>query len=86
MEKACLDGKEVFDFGRSQKGTGAYNFKKHWGFEHHTLSYEYYLVKTTEVPSLDPSNARYQRAINLWSRLPLPFSRTIGPPIARLLG
>ena len=86
MEKACLDGKRVFDYGRSQKGTGAYKFKKYWGFEPETLSYEYYLVNAKEVPRLDPSNRRYQQAIRMWSRMPLSVSRVLGPPIARLLG
>ncbi len=86
MEKACQEGKEIFDFGRSQAGTGPYNFKRYWGFEPETLSYEFYLVKAKEVPRLDPSNSRYGKAIQLWSKLPLPVSRTIGPRIARLLG
>ena len=86
LEKACQEDVRVFDFGRSQKGTGAYNFKKYWGFAPETLSYEYFLVNGEELPKLDPSNTKYQRAIETWSRLPLPVSRVLGPPIARLLG
>ena len=86
MEKACQEGREIFDFGRSQMDTGAFKFKKYWGFEPETLSYEFHLVNAKEVPRLDPSNSRYQKAIQVWSRLPLPVSRMLGPPIARLLG
>jgi len=86
MEGACQSGLELFDFGRSLKGTGAYNFKKYWGFEPEPLSYEYSLVESNSVPQLDPSNQRYRLLINAWSKLPLPLARLIGPPIARLLG
>ena len=86
MEKACLDGLRVFDYGRSQDGTGPYRFKKHWGFEPEPLSYEFYLVNAKEVPRLDPSNPRYQALIRAWKRLPLPVARVVGPPIARRLG
>ena len=86
LERACENGLNIFDYGRSQKNTGSYRFKKHWGFEPVPLSYEYYLVKASSVPRLDASNPRYQGLINLWTKLPLPAARIIGPPIARLLG
>lgn len=86
MEAACQRGARVFDYGRSQEGMGPYHFKKNWGFEPEPLSYEYYLVNATEIPQLDPTNARFGAAIRIWSRLPLPIARIAGPPIARLLG
>jgi FemAB-related protein (PEP-CTERM system-associated) len=86
MERASEEGIRVFDYGRSQKDTGPYRFKKHWGFEPESLSYEYYLVKATDMPQLDPSNKRYQALIRAWTRLPLPIARLVGPLIARRLG
>jgi FemAB-related protein (PEP-CTERM system-associated) len=86
MERACGKGLHIFDYGRSQEGSGAYRFKKHWGFQPTPLSYEYYLVNAKSVPRLDPGNPKYRLLIQIWSRLPLFVSRTIGPPIARLLG
>jgi FemAB-related protein (PEP-CTERM system-associated) len=86
MERAAGQGIRVFDYGRSQKDTGPYRFKKHWGFEPQPLSYEFYLVRATEMPQLDPSNKRYQALIRAWTRLPLPVARFVGPPIARRLG
>jgi len=86
MENACTNGVQIFDFGRSLKGTGAYNFKRYWGFEPEPLSYEYLLVKSNSVPQLDPSNQRYKLLINIWSKLPLQVTRVLGPPIARRLG
>src|SRR3569833_506396 len=33
MRRACERGRKVFDFGRSKRGTGSFDFKKNWGFE-----------------------------------------------------
>ena len=86
MEKACKDGIKVFDFGRSMIGTGAYRFKKHWGFEPTPLHYQYFLVGVDAVQHVSPSNPKYRTMINVWKRLPLPVAGLIGPPIARRLG
>ena len=86
MEKACQEGVELFDYGRSMIGSGAYRFKKHWGFEPEPLPYQYFLVNGQSVPELNPSNPRYRFLINLWKRLPLPVAGLIGPPLARRLG
>lgn len=86
MERAREKGARTFDFGRSKRGTGAYEFKTHWGFQPEPLHYEYFLVKAREMPNLSPTNARYARMIDLWRRLPVPVTQLIGPPIARYLG
>ena len=86
MEKSCREGVELFDYGRSTVGTGAYRFKKHWGFEPETLHYQYHLVRAEEVPKLNPSNPRYRFLIEAWKRLPLPLAGFLGPPIAGRLG
>lgn len=86
MEKACRDGIEVFDYGRSSVDSGAYRFKKHWGFEPQPLHYQYYLVKSDSIPSLNPSNPRYRLLIDAWKRLPLPIAALVGPPLAKRLG
>lgn len=86
MERAADAGLKIFDFGRSQKGTGPYKFKKYWAFEPEPLSYEFYLVRASELPKVDPNNAKYRLMVNAWTKLPLPIAKTVGPPLARLLG
>jgi FemAB-related protein (PEP-CTERM system-associated) len=86
MEKACQEGVEVFDYGRSAVGSGAYRFKKHWGFEPEPLAYQYDLVNAQELPNLNPSNPRYRFLINTWKKLPLTVAGMIGPPLASRLG
>ncbi len=86
MRRAAERGSRLFDFGRSKVGTGAYHFKKHWGFEPRPLHYEYHLVRDRAVPDLSPLNPKYRLMIATWRRLPLWLANRLGPVIARSLG
>ncbi len=86
MRRACTSGVRVFDYGRSKKGTGSFDFKKNWGFEATPLSYEFRLFKRETVPQNNPLNPKYRMLIALWRRLPLPVANALGPLIARNLG
>ena len=86
MERAREKGCRIFDFGRSKRGTGAFDFKTYWGFEPEPLYYEYFLVKRREMPNLSPTNPKYGKAIELWRRMPLGLTQLIGPPVAKYLG
>jgi FemAB-related protein (PEP-CTERM system-associated) len=86
MRRACEQGYRIFDFGRSKRDTGAWAFKKHWGFEPQPLQYQYKLLKRQSVPDVNPSNPRYQLLISLWKRLPIPLANAIGPAFSRSLG
>lgn len=86
MERACEQGVRLFDYGRSQVGSGAYRFKKHWGFEPEPLGYQHLLVRASELPALNPANPKYRFAVSAWKRLPLPVASLLGPPLATRLG
>ncbi len=86
MERARERGCRLFDYGRSKRGTGAFDFKTYWGFEPEPLYYEYFLVKRKEMPNLSPTNPKYGKAIELWRRMPLGLTQLIGPPVAKYLG
>ncbi len=86
MRRACERGIRIFDYGRSKRGTGSFDFKKNWGFEPQALNYEYRLVKGKRVPELNPLNPKYRLLIKVWQRLPLALANRIGPHIARSLG
>jgi len=86
MRRSAEDGCRLFDFGRSKKGTGSFNFKKNWGFTPEPLYYEYYLVKSDVIPEVNPMNPRYRFLINSWKKLPVPVTNTLGPFLARNLG
>jgi FemAB-related protein (PEP-CTERM system-associated) len=86
MQAAAARGCRVFDFGRSKLGTGAYDFKKNWGFSAQPLPYEYKLYGATKLPDNNPLNPKYQLFIKMWKKLPLPLANAIGPHIVRNLG
>jgi len=85
MCHAARTGYRVFDFGRSREGTGAYQFKRHWGFEPEPLAYQYVLRHGSPMPNLSPSNPKMRLAVEGWKRLPLPVTRLVGPLLTRYL-
>jgi FemAB-related protein (PEP-CTERM system-associated) len=86
MRRAAARGYRRFDFGRSKAGTGAFAFKKNWGFEPAWLDYEYRLKPGTEMPEKNPLNPKYALLIKAWQKLPLPVANFIGPFLIRNLG
>jgi FemAB-related protein (PEP-CTERM system-associated) len=86
MLHARRRGCERFDFGRSKTGSGAYHFKKNWGFEPDPLGYSTWTASGAEPRDADPTSARHAARIALWRKLPLPVANRLGPLIARGLG
>jgi FemAB-related protein (PEP-CTERM system-associated) len=86
MQAAAARGCRLFDFGRSKLGTGAYDFKKNWGFTAQHLPYEYKLYGAHALPDNNPLNPKYQLFIKMWKKLPLPLANVMGPYIVRNLG
>lgn len=86
MCQSAERGIRIFDYGRSKAGAGSYSFKKNWGFIPQLMHYEYYLVKSTSIPEINPNNPKYRMFINAWKKLPLPIANTVGPILARKLG
>jgi FemAB-related protein (PEP-CTERM system-associated) len=86
MRRSCERGYRVFDYGRSKRGTGSFDFKKNWGFEPQPLHYEYDLRRGDRVPENNPLNPKYRAFIAMWRRLPRPVVDRLGPFIVRNLG
>jgi FemAB-related protein (PEP-CTERM system-associated) len=86
MKRGCERGFRMFDFGRSKRGTGQFDFKKNWGFEPAPLYYEYYLVNADSVPEHNPLNPKYRLFIKIWQKLPISLANTVGPHIVKNLG
>ena len=86
MRRACERGVRVFDYGRSKRGTGSFDFKKNWGFEPEPLAYEYRLYTRDAIPQHNPLNPRYRAFIALWRRMPRGLANALGPSIVRSLG
>ena len=86
MNHARERGCHKFDFGRSKYGTGAFSFKKNWGFEPEPLSYAIRTADGEEARDVNPLSPKYRAKIALWQRLPLPVANLVGPMIAKGLG
>ncbi len=81
-ERGCVS----FDFGRSKYGTGAFSFKKNWGFEPQPLVYTTRTADGEDARDVNPMSPKYRMQVALWQRLPLPIANRIGPMIAKGLG
>jgi FemAB-related protein (PEP-CTERM system-associated) len=86
MRRACARGLKTFDYGRSKRGTGSFDFKKNWGFEPTPLRYEYRLYKRDSVPQNNPNNPKYRLLIAAWRRLPIGVANWLGPFLVKSLG
>ena len=85
MRRAVDRGSKVFDYGRSKKETGPYNFKTNWGFEPHQLHYEYHGLNGP-IPEHNPLNPKFQLMIATWRKLPRPLVNWLGPRVVKGLG
>ena len=83
MRRACERGCRLYDFGRSKQGTGAYDFKRYWGFEPKPLAYQFRLAAGRDIPDLNPLNPKLRAFVEVWKKLPLAVAERLGPPIVR---
>jgi len=83
IKDACLSGFKHYHLGRSTAGSGAEDFKKKWNATAIPLYWEYILNNKSEIPQLNTNNPKYRIAIDMWKKLPLPATTTIGPYLAK---
>jgi serine/alanine adding enzyme len=83
LQFALEKGFERFDFGRSTPGEGTYKFKAQWGAKPIQLHWQYLLPVGVSMPELNTKNPKYEMAIKMWQRLPLPVTRILGPVIVK---
>jgi FemAB-related protein (PEP-CTERM system-associated) len=86
MRQAAARDVRLFDFGRSKEGTGAFSFKKNWGFTPSPLPYYFNLAPGRSIPENNPMNPKYRLMIAAWQRLPLPVANALGPFLVRGVG
>lgn len=83
MRLSADRGFRLFDFGRSKRGTGAYEFKRGWRMTERELPYKFFLVQAGEMPNLNPTNPKFNLMIEAWKRMPLWLTKLVGPKIVR---
>jgi FemAB-related protein (PEP-CTERM system-associated) len=85
IAQSCAEGYRSFDFGRSKKGTGSFSFKSAWSMQLSDLPYRYRLVKAKEVPHISPVDGKFQKAVELWKRMPYGCTKVVGPRLIRCI-
>lgn len=86
MRHARARGCGQFDFGRSKTGSGAYHFKRNWGFEPAPLTYAVWTALGAAKRDANPNSAGNAALARIWQRLPLGVANRLGPLIASGLG
>lgn len=81
LRRATIAGVSRFDFGRSERNSGTYRFKRQWGAQSFDLTYRSY---SPEYPRgvIHASVYRSGSArliASAWSRLPFPVQKALGP-------
>lgn len=82
MGQGAARGRAQFDLGRSKRGSGSHAYKTFWGIEPKPLTYLYKLLQTDEMPNVSPTNPKFEKLTEIWSRLPLPVANRLGPMLA----
>lgn len=85
QEWAVERGFKRFDFCRSRVDSGAFEFKRHQGFEPRPLHYRFLLVRDRRPPSFTPSNPRTAVLRKAWSGLSPWLARALSNRLARYL-
>jgi FemAB-related protein (PEP-CTERM system-associated) len=85
MRAAIVKECDSFDFGRSMRASGAYSFKKNWGFEPQALNYQYEVIHGKHMPVKDPNSGIYKMLTSIWRHLPLAVASRVGPVVSRQL-
>jgi FemAB-related protein (PEP-CTERM system-associated) len=85
IRTACADGCTRFDFGRSTRHSGTYEFKRQWGAEEEPLYWYRLPVAPRRTQSDAPAAAGGEWLTRMWQHLPLSFTRHLGPQIRRYL-
>ena len=83
MEQSANEGIREFDFGRSKRGTGSFDFKSAWSMQVTELPYRFHLARAREIPHLSPVDKKFQLPVEAWKRLPLSWTKIIGPRLIR---
>lgn len=81
LEFAAEHGYEFLDFGRSGRGSGAYEFKLQWGAVPNKLYWGYWLNRRAKLPGARPLGM--QVTSRMWRRLPVAVTNVLGPELVR---
>lgn len=82
MRWAIAKGAGAFNLGRSTPGSGTHEFKRRWGAEDLPLPWIPYSNRGETKPPT-PDQKKFALATRVWSSLPLPLTRWVGPSLSK---
>jgi FemAB-related protein (PEP-CTERM system-associated) len=85
LQYAYDQGCKWFDFGRSSRGSGTYDFKRQWGAQPFQIHWQVLNASGAARPPLITENSKLQWASEIWKRLPLAFTAFIGPRVRKYI-
>lgn len=83
IQKAIEDGFQKIDLGRCTRGSGTWEFKRHWNPVERPLHWYYWLRPGASIPQLRSGNPKFRYATQIWKRLPLAIANGLGPRLVR---
>ena len=85
LSYACENGFRIFDFGRSTRGEGTYNFKSQWGAKE--VGIEWISIKNAQSPAAQtsPDKNKFRHLIQIWKRMPVRLSLICGPMLRKYI-
>jgi FemAB-related protein (PEP-CTERM system-associated) len=82
MKWSIEKGAHSFNLGRSTPGSGTHEFKRRWGAEDLALPWIPYAIRG-ELKPPTPDQKKFALATRIWSSLPLPLTRWVGPSLSK---
>jgi FemAB-related protein (PEP-CTERM system-associated) len=83
LEYACLNGYELFDFGRSAPLDNTFKFKKKWGAKPEKL---FWYNFSMENSSLESEKSKFGGMVKYWQKIPVSVTQIAGPQIRKNIG
>lgn len=83
IKLAAARGCSTFDFGRSKRDSGNFDFKKKWNPKIEYLDYQVLPVNSNKIPDFSPANPKFDLITSVWKKMPLGLTRLLGPRIVR---
>lgn len=84
IKYGCRNDYLIFDFGRSEKDSGTYEFKRKWGGALvRNIKYQFYLRNSSNIPDTGKTNRKRVFFSKCWKRMPLRLTVFIGPALRK---
>ena len=85
IQHACLAGFRSFDFGRSSRDSGTYEFKRQWGAQPEQLYWYTLGIDAGAGTTIDGTSLKGRALREVWRRMPVGITAAVGPWIRRYL-